>query len=65
MSDSVKCSVLISYPLLLSEVAEQNIYTNLLKLSPGLEERLNMGTAEDIHYVADMVEIIPPLKYNS
>ncbi|TEB16762.1 hypothetical protein FA13DRAFT_1759044 [Coprinellus micaceus] len=38
-----------------SEIAEQNIYTNLLKLSPGLEERLNTGTAEGIHYVADMI----------
>ncbi|KAJ3504855.1 hypothetical protein NMY22_g17779 [Coprinellus aureogranulatus] len=42
------------------ELAEQRLYTSLLKLSPGLEERLNTGTEQDLHYVADMVRFAPP-----
>ncbi|KAJ3534587.1 hypothetical protein NMY22_g6866 [Coprinellus aureogranulatus] len=38
-----------------SELSEYRIYRSLLKLSPGLEERLNTGSEEDLHYVADMI----------
>ncbi|TEB19192.1 hypothetical protein FA13DRAFT_1618602 [Coprinellus micaceus] len=38
-----------------SEIAEQRLYSSLLKLSPGLEERLNTGSDQDSHYVADMI----------
>ncbi|TEB22596.1 hypothetical protein FA13DRAFT_1798685 [Coprinellus micaceus] len=41
--------------LTLSDLAEQRLYSSLLKLSPGLEERLNTGSAQDLHYVADMI----------
>ncbi|KAJ3525405.1 hypothetical protein NMY22_g10591 [Coprinellus aureogranulatus] len=37
-----------------SELSEYHIYGELLKLSPGLEERLNTGSEQDLHYVADM-----------
>jgi hypothetical protein len=39
----------------LSEISEHRLYQALLKLSPGLEERLNTGSENDIHYVANMV----------
>lgn len=38
-----------------SELSENRIYSELLKLSPGLEERINTGSEQDLHYVADMV----------
>lgn len=38
-----------------SELSEQRLYSSLLRLSPGLEERLNTGSDQDLHYVADMV----------
>ncbi|TEB31337.1 hypothetical protein FA13DRAFT_1754812 [Coprinellus micaceus] len=38
-----------------SEISEHRMYLALLKLSPGLEERLNTGSANDLHYVADMI----------
>lgn len=36
-------------------MSEHRLYTSLLTLSPGLEERLNTGTEEDLIYVASMV----------
>ncbi|TEB03971.1 hypothetical protein FA13DRAFT_1723520 [Coprinellus micaceus] len=42
-------------PTIFSDLAEQRLYSSLLKLSPGLEERLNTGSAQDLHYVADMI----------
>lgn len=39
----------------LSEKKDQDIYEQLLSLSPCLEERLNNGTEQEIFYVADMV----------
>ena len=39
----------------LSELSEHRVYAELLRLSPGLEERLNTGTEQDLHYVSDMV----------
>lgn len=39
----------------LSETSEHKLYQGLLALSPGLEERLNTGSDNDISYVADMV----------
>ena len=33
------------------------MYQGLLLMSPGLEERLNTGSEQDVHYVADMVSV--------
>ncbi|KAJ3521526.1 hypothetical protein NMY22_g12276 [Coprinellus aureogranulatus] len=41
--------------LLPSELTEHKLYKALLSLSPGLEERLNTGSDNDIHYVAEMI----------
>ncbi|TEB22934.1 hypothetical protein FA13DRAFT_1640577 [Coprinellus micaceus] len=41
--------------LSLSELTEQRIYRTLLSMSPGLEERLNTGTEENVIYVASML----------
>ncbi|KAJ3535083.1 hypothetical protein NMY22_g6646 [Coprinellus aureogranulatus] len=38
-----------------TELSEHGLYCSLLKLSPGLEERLNTGTEQELHYVADML----------
>ncbi|TEB34539.1 hypothetical protein FA13DRAFT_1753579 [Coprinellus micaceus] len=38
-----------------SELSEHRLYTALLAMSPGLEERLNTGTEEDLIYVATML----------
>lgn len=38
-----------------SEASEHKLYQGLLALAPGLEERLNTGSDNDVHYVADMV----------
>jgi hypothetical protein len=38
-----------------SEASEHRLYTALLAMSSGLEERLNTGTEEDLIYVATMV----------
>ncbi|TEB39957.1 hypothetical protein FA13DRAFT_1618760 [Coprinellus micaceus] len=37
------------------ELSEHRMYQALLLLSPGLEERLNTGSEQDVHYVADMI----------
>lgn len=37
------------------ELSEHRLYLALLGMSPGLEERLNTVSEQDIHYVADMV----------
>ncbi|TEB19261.1 hypothetical protein FA13DRAFT_1719015 [Coprinellus micaceus] len=34
-----------------NELSEQRLYQYLLKLSPGLEERLNTGSDQDLHYI--------------
>lgn len=39
----------------LREISEHRLYLALLAMSPGLEERLNTGSEQDLHYVADMV----------
>ncbi|KAJ3519984.1 hypothetical protein NMY22_g12949 [Coprinellus aureogranulatus] len=41
--------------LLPSELTEHKLYKALLSLSPGLEERLNTGSDNDIHYVSEMI----------
>ncbi|TEB28677.1 hypothetical protein FA13DRAFT_1755807 [Coprinellus micaceus] len=38
-----------------SELCEHRLYNSLLSLSPGLEERLNTGTEEDLIYVSTMI----------
>ncbi|KAJ3512357.1 hypothetical protein NMY22_g15355 [Coprinellus aureogranulatus] len=38
-----------------SDLIEQRLYRRLLSLSPGLEERLNTGSEEEIHYIANTV----------
>ncbi|TEB38826.1 hypothetical protein FA13DRAFT_1785110 [Coprinellus micaceus] len=37
------------------ELLEHRMYQALLRMSPGLEERLNTGSEQDVHYVADMI----------
>jgi hypothetical protein len=41
------------------ELLEHRMYQALLRMSPGLEERLNTGSEQDVHYVADMVSVYP------
>ncbi|KAJ3540108.1 hypothetical protein NMY22_g4446 [Coprinellus aureogranulatus] len=38
-----------------AERAEHDVYQRLLALVPGLEERLNTGTANELIYIADMI----------
>jgi hypothetical protein len=37
------------------ERREQNVFTSLLKMIPGLEERLMTGSEEEILHIADLV----------
>jgi hypothetical protein len=47
----------MAFNIPVSELSEHRMYQALLLLSPGLEERLNTGSEQDIHYVADMVRV--------
>jgi hypothetical protein len=38
-----------------SDKKEQDVYRQLLALSPTLEERLNRGSEQEVFYIADMV----------
>ncbi|KAF6744217.1 hypothetical protein DFP72DRAFT_993460 [Ephemerocybe angulata] len=38
-----------------SEIREQAVYDNLLEMVPGLEEKLNTGSEEEVFYVAEML----------
>lgn len=38
-----------------SDKRDHEIYKQMLSLSPGLEERLNNGTEQEIFYIAEMV----------
>lgn len=42
----------------LRDLLEQRLYRRLIALSPGLEQRLNTGSEEEVHYVANMVSRI-------
>ncbi|KAJ3522177.1 hypothetical protein NMY22_g12000 [Coprinellus aureogranulatus] len=37
------------------DIAGQRLYRRLLALSPGLEERLNLGSEDEVHYIANMI----------
>lgn len=50
----------VSNPHTYSDKKDQEIYEQLLALSPGMEERLNNGTEQEIFYVAEMVRLFPP-----
>ena len=43
----------VSTPL--REKMEHDIYLKLLKLCPGLEDRVKKSSDQEIHYIADMV----------
>ncbi|KAJ3540837.1 hypothetical protein NMY22_g4128 [Coprinellus aureogranulatus] len=40
-----------------TDLVEQRLYAQLLELSPGLEERLNVGSEEELHYIANMASV--------
>jgi hypothetical protein len=44
------------------EAREHNIFLALLEISPGLDNRIIQASADELHYVAEMVRG-PPLRY--
>jgi hypothetical protein len=48
--------------MILRQKREYGIYKQLMKMVPGLEERLLEGSEEEILHIADMVCLLPSIK---
>lgn len=56
--DPYLCVHHLTMPPWASDKKGHQMYKQLIALSPGLEERLNKGTEQEIFYIAEMVHIV-------